>query len=179
MGIPYKLHIKLPDGREFNAEGPQAIVQKAFERFIAAAEKMATSSNVPRASEHSHPSPIKGGHRMGAIDATDLQRVYATDSKGKFVSLLLSPEGANKASDAALLLVYGHQHLLHMTPVPVTRLKKGLKQSAIPVDRVDRIMESMKHLVNKSGSRGVGNKYVLNNQGNLYVEDLLLRLINS
>src|SRR5207249_8056007 len=104
---------------------------------------------------------------------------YAIDPRNKFVSLsLLPPDGPNKASDAALMLVYGNQNLLHMTQVPVTRLKKGLKQSAIPVDRVDRIMETNRHLVNKSGSQGVGNKYSLNNQGKVHVEGLILKLLN-
>ena len=171
---PYKLQVKLPNGADFNAEGREEIVQQAFERFLTCSEKASSKLASPKQAGRLQESNGKESSVASTVDPAFVQQVFAIDPKHKYVSLrVLPPDGPNKANDAALMLLYGNHKLLHMMQVPVTRLKKGLKQSAIPVDRVDRIMETNRHLVNKSGSQGVGNKYSLNNQGMIQVEGLL------
>ena len=167
----YKLHIKLGEA-EFNAEGPQEIVQKAFEKFLAATEKVPASAPKPK-DQHSD-----GSHKTGSLDPAILNRAYTVDGRRKFVSLRVLPaEGPNKASDAALLVLYGHQNLLQMVEVPVTRLKKGLRQSGIQVDRIDRIMAPHSHITQKGGT-GVGGKYSLNNQGLIQAEGMLRKMFS-
>jgi hypothetical protein len=107
-----------------------------------------------------------------------MNRAYSVDGKHKFVSLqVLPPDGPNKASDAALLVLYGNQKLLQMAQVPVTRLKRGLKQSGVQVDRMDRIMAAHSHITQKGGS-GVGGKYSLNNQGLIQAEGMLKKMFS-
>ncbi len=171
----YKLHIKLGEA-EFNAEGPYEIVQKDFEKFLEATEKAPASSL--KTKDQQHDNHHDGGHKTGSLDPAILNRAYAIDGKRKFVSLHVLPaDGPNKASDAALLVLYGHQNLLQMVTVPVTRLKKGLHQSGIQVDRIDRIMAPHSHIAQKGGI-GVGGKYSLNNQGLLQAEGMLRKMFS-
>src|SRR5438132_7443694 len=80
----YKLHIKLGEA-EFNAEGPQEIVQKAFEKFLAATEKVPDSAQNPK-DQHSD-----GSHKTGSLDPAILNRAYTVDGRRKFVSLRVLP----------------------------------------------------------------------------------------
>ena len=178
MDAPYKLQVKLPNGADFNAEGPQDIVQKAFERFLSISEKMPAGPVPPKPAQPSHDLPGKGGYTPGQIDKSILDRAYLTDTQKGIVSLrVLPPEGPNRASDAAIMILYGAQCLLHKTEFKVTRLKKGLQKSGIQVGRIDRLMDPYQQIIIKGGA-GVGGKYSLNNQGLIKVEELLRKIFS-
>jgi len=168
----YKLHVKLGES-EFNAEGSQEIVQKAFEKFISVTEKIPLVKTTPKPTEGHKDNP-----KEEKIDQLILQRAFNADVKQGVVSLRALPAaGPNRASETALMILYGVQNLLHMSEVPVTRLKKGLTQSGIQVERVDWIMAPNSHEIIKGGS-GVGGKYSLNNQGRAKAEELLRKIFS-
>lgn len=175
MESSYRLHIKLGNA-EFDAEGPQAIVQEAYDKFLCAVERNSGAVvhiQQEDAASSPHPDDAAQGERLGPAL---LQRAYATDPKRGIVSLrALPPEGPNKAGEAGLMILYGSHALLQMTEVPVTRLKAGLRQSGIQVDRVDRIMAPYSRVLIKGGA-GVGGKYALNNQGTAQAEELLRKI---
>jgi hypothetical protein len=178
MDIPsYKLHVKLGEA-EFNAEGPQEIVQKAFEKFLTCTDKISTSTPIKKPSGPPEGAHQQDGQNTGQLDSALLSRAFMVDAQKGIVSLrALPPDGPNKASDAALMILYGAHLFLHKTEFPVTRLKKGLQKSGIQVGRIDRIMEPYKHSVIKGGS-GVGGRYSLNNQGTTQVEGLLKKIFS-
>lgn len=172
MDTPYKLQFTLPNGATFSAEGPQDIVQQAFERFLSSTEHAPTAA--PKEQKPQHGSPLNDTNiHPDQADQTLLSRAYLPDPAKAIVSLRALPaEGPNKASDAAIMILYGAQQLLHIAEYPVTRLKKSLQKSGIQVGRVDRLMEPYRHILIKGGA-GVSGKYSLNNQGVIQVISLL------
>jgi hypothetical protein len=153
---PYKLRIKIGDA-EFEAEGPQEVVQKAFEKFLGAAEKApGLPAKKPHADEMKPPSI--GAPVGGAIDPANLQRMFDVDPKRGVVSLrVLPPDGPNKACDAGILILYGAQTLLRVHDVPVTKFKAGLVKSGVQFDRVNNMMAPYSRIIIKGGT-GVGGK---------------------
>ena len=172
MDTTIKLQFTLPNGSTFSAEGPQEIVQQAFERFLASAEK--TPPPVQEQFNQSNDSHINNENvPPDQADQALLMRAYLTEASKAIVSLrALPPDGPNKASDAAIMILYGAHQLLHMPEYPVTRLKRSLQRSGIQVNRIDRIMEPYRHILIKGGA-GVSGKYSLNNQGIIQVVGLL------
>src|SRR5438128_256605 len=83
--IPYKLQVKLPNGADFNAEGPQDIVQKAFERFLAITEKAPSTPATPK------PKDRPDGRSAGQLDPAILSRAFLADTQKGVVSLRALP----------------------------------------------------------------------------------------
>jgi hypothetical protein len=78
--------------------------------------------------------------------------------------MLPPADSPNRAADTAILALYGFRTLLEMGEVPVTKLTASLRESGIPVERLDRIMGVYANLFLKGGAR-VGARFRLNNQG--------------
>ena len=158
----YKLQVKIGQA-EFNAEGPEKTVKEAFDQFLKATSALPTQAPSNQSSGKPHDQQNNG--ESTKIEATLLQRIFAIDAKRNTISLrLLPPDGTNRASDAAILILYGCLVLLGLLEVPVTRLIAGLRQSGIQATRLDGIMATYSHLVIKGGAR-IGGRYTLNNQG--------------
>jgi hypothetical protein len=164
---PYKLRVTL-GGSEFNSEGPETLVKEAYEKWLAAVT--AQRSMLIATKEHKDLAAKSDSH---GFEANDLQRLYDVDQKKGIVSLKhLPPESANRASDTAMLILYGFKKLIQTEDVPVTKLMAGLRQSGIHVTRLDGIMSAYSQCVLKGGSR-IGGRYRLNNQGTMKAEELL------
>jgi len=175
---PCKLQIKLGEA-EFNAEGPQDVIQSAFEKFLAAIEKTPRAqTKAPLADLGLKNGESTKGQEDSEIDSTILERMYDMDSKKGIVSLRVLPQdSSNRPADAAILTLYGAKAVLHTPELPVTRLKAGLKKSGIQVDRVDRLMVPCAPYIIKGGV-GVAGKYSLNNQGVIQAETLIRKIFS-
>lgn len=174
---PYKLRIKIGDA-EFEAEGPQDVIQKAFEQFLAAAEKAPSVQTKAPPTDPTKIGNLPKGHDDSPIEPTVLQRMFNVDAKKGIVSLrVLPPDGPNKGADAAILIIYGAYAQLHSNDLRVTRLKTGLTKSGIQVNRIDRMMIPHNQIIIKGGS-GVGGRYSLNNQGIVQAEDLIRKIFS-
>jgi hypothetical protein len=171
---PYKLRIKIGDA-EFEAEGPQDVVQKAFEKFLGATERAPSiPAKKPYADEMKPPS--HDATEGGPIDSGILQRMFDVDPKRQIVSLrVLPPVGPNRACDAGILILYGAQTQLRVAALPVTRFKAGLLKSGVQFNRVNNMMAPYSQIIIKGGT-GVGGKYSLNNQGIVQAENLIRKI---
>jgi hypothetical protein len=91
---------------------------------------------------------------------------------GEVVSLSVLPNGDRREPDAALLLLLARRHYLAEDLVTGGRLRQGLMQSGINVERVDRMFEEyMDTYVIRSGQhRAV--RYRLTNPGRIKAVEL-------
>jgi hypothetical protein len=151
-----ELKIKVRIGpNEFEAEGPQEIVEKHFETFTS----LVSQSRQPAAKTN----PVTGASDtvFQVPDSTaPLARVF--HQEGRFVSLIGRPSGENRELDAALLILLGHKELRNADAVSADELLYGLKQTGYSVDRSDRLMGhgESQGLVTRNGIRR-GTKYRL------------------
>ena len=165
----YKLQTKIGQS-EFSAEGPEAVVTAAYEKWLSAVTMAKASTRADL-----HTSESRTEVSSGAINAADLHRLYVIDNDKKIVSLKHLPSNStNRDSDAAMLILYGYKRLLQTDDVLVTRLMMGLRVSGIHIKRLDGIMSVNKDWVRKGGSR-IGGRYTLNNQGIIQAENLVRR----
>lgn len=172
MDLAYKLQIKIGES-EFNAEGPEATVRDAYEKFISAVTGL-----MPVRERRAEPSRIHDGpnSETSPPPASLIQRVFQNDKE--VVSLrLLPPDSTHRIADAVLLILYGFRVLQSLQDVPVTKLLAALRQSGISVDRLDRVIGAHSSLVIKGGSQK-GGRYALNNQGVARAESLLVASFN-
>ena len=165
----YKIQVKLGNA-EFSAEGPEATVKEAFEKFL-----QAIASRPPellgRGTQSGQNAASRENEHPVQVDRTLLDRVFSQDGDG--VSLrLLPPESPNRHGDAAILLLYGYRVLENVENVPVIKLNASLKKSGISIDRVDRVIGVHSQLFMKGGTRS-GGRYTLNNQGVTQAENWL------
>ncbi len=157
----------------FELEGPSSVVMAAYDKWLAVVKdlKGTQTQDEPR----SEPT------RTGGIVVTDVQvaRLYVTDQDRKVVSLKHLPsDSPTRASEAAMLLLFGFKKMLGIDDVLVTRLIAGLRTSGIHVNRLDGIMEQNQAWVRKGGSR-IGGRYTLNNQGLIQAEALVKKFLES
>jgi hypothetical protein len=158
MAESYRLDVKLGSA-EFSAEGPEATVKQAYQQFLQAASSLGSASAPPSP----HGQEGREALAMGGEVSQDLlNRVFSAE--GNSVSLRLLPEGANRAADAAILLMYGFRKLLGQQEVPITKLNAALRKSGLQVHRLDRFIGVHSTLFMKGGARS-GGRYTLNNQG--------------
>ena len=175
----YKLRIKIGNA-EFDAEGPQEIVQQSFDKFLDAAGKIPDPSTTQSTLEEPTPSPSASPSPEPPIsrgmDPAILSRVFDVDRKRGIVSLrILPPDGPNRAADAGVMILYGAQIDLGVPDLPVTKFKKGLVKSGVQFGRVTNMMAPYSHIIIRGGS-GVGAKFSLNNQGIVQAENLIRKI---
>lgn len=160
----FKLRVKL-GAREFEAEGPADLVAERFKEFRAIAEIHATTSSaVPAVTAPTPPHPW-------------LQRLYRHHPHSHTISLRILPQGTDRQADAALLVLLGYRSLEGEEEVPVTRVTEALRQSGVPVTRLDRLLtlHTKQHMVLKAG-QGKGGRYRLTTQGLARAEALAQEL---
>jgi hypothetical protein len=166
MDATYKIQVKLGSA-EFTAEGPEALVKDAYEKFLAAAATPAAVPPPPR-------RPANGADPAPPGDSASIEllnRVFKRD--GEIVSLRLLPQdGDSRAADSAVLLLYGFRTVLEVSEVPVMKLNRALRVSGISLDRLDRVIERHSPLYNKGGVKS-GGRYTLNNQGVAWAEKFI------
>lgn len=176
----YKLNIKFPDGAEFSAEGPEAIVKEAFEAFLAARKESPPKREEPSPAKPDEQNasasraPVADAVAAPAVSPELINRVFLT--QGENISLRALPNGTNREADTLLLLLYGFRVLKGQMDVTSSRLAICARQSGIQMDRVDRIIGVHEQYVTKAGMRK-GTKYGLNNPGIKQAEGLLTTLL--
>jgi hypothetical protein len=158
----YKISAKLGSA-EFSAEGAEESVRADYDRFLAALRERTAGAEVD--------SGPNGGIAASAtdsvgVDASILQAVFKVDEERSLVSLRVLPTGdsAERAAEAALLILYGFHTLLGNTEAPVTKLLASLRESGITVERFDRTIGRHSDLILKGGQK-IGARYRLNNLG--------------
>lgn len=157
-----KLQVKLGEF-EFSAEGPDASVKEAFDRFLEAV-KAAPATKPPQEKSLDDKKKLSGGEAVGLTNpAMPLDRLFLVE--GEIVTLKLLPQGTeNKVADAAILLLYGFLKLLNKPEVQVTKLNVALRKSGLTFGRTDTVLSVYSNLFMKGGRKS-GGKYTLNNQG--------------
>ena len=167
---PYKLQIKIGQS-EFSAEGPEATVKDAYDRFLEAIR--AATAPVAAQSAAGHLSLV-GGTPTLSIDSEatrlPLDRVFKRD--GDIVSLRHLPSTANKIADSAILLIYGYMKVAALDEVPITKLNEGLRESGLNIQRLDRYLGVHQSLYRKGGQKS-GGRFTLNNLGLRQAEEWL------
>lgn len=160
-----KLKVKIGQ-HEFEAEGPQEVIEKQFETF---------RQLVSQVSVNSAPSnQTKGGESRGQLepelphvgDPREGQARKIFHVEGDLLTLGVVPQGDNQEIEAALLILLGHKILRSADLVSADDLLNGLKQSGIRVDRADRITykTTEQGMTMKTGVRR-GTRYRLTTQG--------------
>ena len=159
----FKLRVKIGE-REFEAEGQPDVVAARFEEFRAIAEGTIASIARPTHAVQppSHPS-ARGIFRLNPNSHT--------------ISLRIPPQGEDRQPNAALLILWGYHVLRGEEEVAVTRITDALRQSGVPVARLDRVLGrySKQQMVLKAG-QGKGGRYRLTNQGLARAEALAQEL---
>jgi hypothetical protein len=179
-----KLRVKVHDS-EFEAEGPTATVNKQYEAFLEALDKVDSAKAESRELGDSKvtrdglPPAIPTGQKNPVheqIDSALFRRIFAEN--GSVISLKALPKTDTAEADAILLLIYGYQ-VLRQSEYPVTgvRLMQAAKQSGLhQVDRIDRKIAAHEQYILTAGTRR-GKKYQLNNQGVSHAEDIVRSLL--
>lgn len=174
MSEKYSLRIKIGDA-EFDAEGPEAIVQVAFEKFLDALE------SAPTPATHGPALTLEGKGTVGrtqterpALPQAALDRAFRVDRERGVVSLNFLPksDGDQQKADAAILLMYGFQKVLGEDHAKITKLNEGLRTSGLTLERLDRVIGVHNGYFMKGGTRS-GSRYTLTNAGERWAEDTL------
>lgn len=160
-----KLKVKIGQ-HEFEAEGPQEVVEKQFETFrqlISEAATKSTNSNRLKGSENSGEAELELPH---IDDPREQQARKIFHVEGDLLTLGVVPQGDNQETDAALLILLGHKIVRKVDMVSADDLLNGMKQSGVRVDRADRVTSKTTEqgMTMKTGVRR-GTKYRLTTQG--------------
>ncbi len=175
MDSDYKLHIKLGPSIEFNGEGPEEAVKKAYQQFLEALPTIQAAVQSSLTSQYGQAE--KPVEKAAGVKAELLQKAFLKE--GDIVSLRHLPpsDRANRIADAAILVLYGFKKLLGQDDVLVTKLNEALRKSGLSIHRVDRYITAHSQLYRKGGQRS-GGRFALNNQGELLAEEWLRQWFN-
>ena len=154
------LKIKVRIGQnEFEAEGPQEIVEKHFEAF----SRLLSQPQTP-ASMVTKMTGASDGTFLIPESTSPFAKVF--HQEGKRISLIGRFDGTDRELDAALLILFGHKELRGADVVSADELLYGLNQTGYTLERADRLMRRGREqgLLNFSGVRR-GTKYRLTMPG--------------
>ena len=152
MNERFHIRIKLPNGAELEASGPQEYVQKEREAFLEAHKsgKLAASTQnlfTNMAAGSGAPASIHGGagsaqQPSGSPQAAGI-RSPIWDSiievtRGMNIQLRAKFLGNKTDRDACLVLLAASQRLLNQPKPTAGQLARWLRSSGYPIQRVDR-----------------------------------------
>jgi len=161
----FKLRLKI-GANEFEAEGSQEYVQAERQVFLESIDANELDED---------PKPDEPGNRAGTppaapgdlpISAADMGKLAKQDRTDKDLIVLtaLPQESETQKQDALVLLLLAHRVIRNADNVKTTDILNGMKQSGIPVDRLDGVADKISNLVLKTGVRK-GTKYRLSTPG--------------
>ena len=156
----FKIKVRVGQN-EFEAEGPQDVVEKHFESFSQLISQQKTTAST------SSPASSVGSSTVFEVPESVHPLAKVFHQEGRFISLIGRPQGDSRELDAALLILFGHKELRGVDAVSADELLYGLKQTGYAIDRSDRLMlrGEEQGLVTRSGIRR-GTKYRLTIPGN-------------
>jgi hypothetical protein len=151
----YRLNMKVGE-HEFHGEGSEDSVKRDFEEW----KTLLSTTRV------AHSPEVSQGGKRGEDRDIDPNQLFVVDEQSRLVSLRAIPRGDDRDREAFLLILYGFKSLVGEEAVLVTQLKRAMRQTGCPVDRIDRIAAKylVAGLVNKAGMNK-GGRYSLTNRG--------------
>jgi hypothetical protein len=168
----FKLRLKI-GANEFEAEGSQEYVQGERQVFLESIT--ANDCYEEPASEELGETPAGsdgGGQALPAaprdwpISLTEMGKLAHQDKSDKDLIILtaLPQESETQKQGALVLLLLAHKIIRNVDTVKSPDVLNGMKQSGIPVDRLDGVADKIPNLVLKTGVRK-GTKYRLSTPG--------------
>ena len=169
------VHVKIGTA-EFQTDGSPEDVKARYEAFL----DLLKTLPIPQPQEPKPAvqasavvtPPANGGDT--AVPREVMDRVFR-NSDG-IISLLALPHGDTAVPDACLMLLYGFATMLSTPAVTGVTLMEACRQSGVPIDRLDRIMDTQTDYVNSGGTRR-GKRYSLNNPGQRRAAALVMGLV--
>jgi hypothetical protein len=181
METTQRIKVKI-GAAEFEAEGLPDLVKQQFDSFLQAVAANPTpppieprNAAAPAEPRDDPPAPTPPGDNLSPeLSEATMNRVFRQDG---VLSLMALPKGANAASDAALVLLYGYTKLRDTPAVTGVTMMKSLNQSGLKVDRIDRTLEVHTDFVMAAGYKR-GRRYSLNNRGLTEAERKIKELVS-
>lgn len=131
---PHRLHLKLPNGAELEAEGSLEFVTEERREFIS------LQGGRPRAAEGGNP-PSEAGAPENPQEGPLVAWDTILEAKGDSIQLRSKLRGERTEKDACLLLLAAAQNVLRNSKPTSSQLAKWLRASGYPISRVDRILQ--------------------------------------
>jgi hypothetical protein len=163
-----KFSIELPNGAKFNVEGPADIVKDAYAAFLATTAATG-SKRLSGAQERGDGDQVPV--EVGDLTDGQIDKMFLVN-KEDVVSLRVQPKSSSPKADAILLVLLGYRAIRNLDMVPVSALLAGMKETGLPVGRIDKTLGPNMKYVNKGGT-GRGNKYGLNNLGVVRAQEIV------
>jgi hypothetical protein len=177
---------------EFEAEGPEAFIEKHLDRWQAAIEAKpimrAATVKEMRAVEESEPDESQADEGNGpavegaavfedGIPKEQIARVIGFDDKRGTIRLRAIPQNA---PDAVVLVLYGALRLRGEDEVPATRLAAGLESSGVTIGRIDREAAGYlrQRLITRYG-KGKGGRYRITTTGMVRAAEVVRELLGQ
>ena len=173
MSENLKIRFRLPNGEEFEAEGPQEFIDSERKRFLSLIGRnestAATKADTPvpaiisqaqgrttftsdkaitQFTEVSAPIPgysTTEKSTKSSISQNNLRRLWEQLLKEEGDTLILRRRSKLTASEAALLILAGAKNLLNKVDYRAILLSKSLKESGFETNRLDRLLADEIH----------------------------------
>jgi hypothetical protein len=164
----FKLRLKI-GVNEFEAEGSQEYIQAERQVFLESIDGNELDDE-PDPGEPGNPGnpapPAPAAPGDSPISLADMGKLAKQDRSDKDLIVLtaLPQESDTQKQDALVLLLLAHRVIRSVENVKTTNILNGMKQSGIPVERLDGVADKMPTLVLKTGVRK-GTKYRLSTTG--------------
>lgn len=162
-----KIKIKLPNGAEFEADGPKAA--DLFAQFLEVVRSMKGSEAPDETGSPREPAST-GQDGDFDVDPKTVKRIF--QDRNGVVSLTAMPRTERSEADALLVVLLGYSILRNLHTVSAPQLMQSARQSGIQADRIDRILAPYGNYLTVGGFKK-GKKYGLNNQGITRAKEVL------
>jgi hypothetical protein len=165
----HKIHLKLPNGAELEAEGSPEFVTSERREFLTLQTAAATAAPEGGSPPAATPRLPPGGPLV-AWDAV-------IEAKGDSIQLRSKLRGDRTEKDACLVLLAAAQTILRNQKPTSSQLAKWLRASGYPISRVDRLLQEAldQGEILASGSRRA-RRYELSGPGKVKAMILAVRL---
>ncbi len=141
----------------FSAEGEYEQVVAQFDRWMKELKQAAPPVPAMPPAENQQP-PL----RMRVLLEAGAEKLFKEN--GEAIQLMSSPDGDDGTLNGILAILLGFKELKNNDKVTGGRIKQSLEISGIPIDRVDRIVDEHRDLIQANGVRR-GKKYSLTTKG--------------
>lgn len=146
-------------GESFNAEGEYEHVEKQFSRWLEALRRSDSAKH--GAPPMSHDVPTRSPQQSGGR-SPQFGKLF--EARDEAVRLMAAPEGEHAPLDGVLAILLGYMDIKGVREVTGKRIMQSMEHSGMPVERVDRLVQDHRDLINALGVRR-GKKYSLTTKG--------------
>ena len=171
----HHLHIRIGDA-EFTATGTEAVVDKQFQKFLAALPQRILIPTAGAIKEiRLYPDHARPFDPNDPADVGPEVVGSVFQHNGKMIALKKWPNTRTPDADGLLMLLWGYERLENLHGVPAPLLMEAAKGSCIEIERIDRVIAVHRDCYTRSGERK-GAKYELTEAGRIYVAQLLRKV---